>query len=170
MRSPLLSSKVSYPWKLQRLPGWSAIGRSLHLIPFFARGCNKLPTVTYLLCCSDLESLDHLFFRCPFARGIWGRLVLVFSFPRAPLSSSDMWDSWFRELSPFIRLPCSLIARVVLWHIWCARNNCVFNSVFISMPAIFLNICDMYLSWMPAVPSKEMHKLEESIAAVRHCI
>ncbi|XP_039119649.1 uncharacterized protein LOC120255949 [Dioscorea cayenensis subsp. rotundata] len=142
----------------------------LTLDTLFARGCNKLSSVTCLLCCSDIESIDHLFFRCRFSMDIWDRLALIFSFQRAPSSSLDLWGSWLCELDPLIRLPCSLIARVALWHIWLTRNNCVFNSVIISMHVVFLNICHMYLSWMSAAPAKELHKLEDSIAAVRRYI
>ncbi|XP_039134367.1 uncharacterized protein LOC120271756 [Dioscorea cayenensis subsp. rotundata] len=142
----------------------------LTLDTLFARGCNKLPTATCLLCCSDTESIDHLFFRCPLARDIWDRLASIFSFPCIPSSCSDLWDDWYRELSPRLTLSCSLIARVFLWQIWLARNNCIFNSVFIPWHALFLKICHMYISWIPVVPARDLHRLEESIAAVRRCI
>ncbi|KAH7677535.1 Reverse transcriptase zinc-binding domain-containing protein [Dioscorea alata] len=142
----------------------------LTLDTLFARGCNMLPTATCLLCHSDEESCDHLFFRCLIARELWDRLAPMFAFTRAPTSCSDLWGSWLSELSPHRKLQSSLIAKSVLWQIWLARNNCIFNSVFTSMPALFLKICYMYLSWIPVVPPKEMHRLEESIAAVRRCI
>ncbi|XP_039136185.1 uncharacterized protein LOC120273588 [Dioscorea cayenensis subsp. rotundata] len=142
----------------------------LTLDTLFARGCNKLPSATCLLCCSDIESIDHLFFRCRFSREHLEPSRSRLFFPTYPSTSLDLWGSWFRELDPILRLPCSLIARVVLWHIWLARNNRVFNSVFISRPTVFLNICHMYLSWMSVVLAKELRKLEDSIAAVRRCI
>ncbi|KAH7660832.1 Reverse transcriptase zinc-binding domain-containing protein [Dioscorea alata] len=142
----------------------------LTLDTLFARGCNKLPTTTCLLCCSDEESCDHLFFKCPIARGLWTQLAPLFAFSWSPSSYSNLWGSWYRELSPHCKLSSSLIARVVLWQIWLARNNCIFNYVFISTSALFLKICYMYLYWIPAVPPREMHRLDESIAAIRRCI
>ncbi|KAH7655914.1 hypothetical protein IHE45_18G044600 [Dioscorea alata] len=132
----------------------------------FACGWNKLPTATCLLSYSDVESCDHLFFRCSIAKGLWNRLEPLFVFSRASSSCSGLWGSWYHELSPCRKLPSMLIARIVLWQIWIARNNYMFNSVFISMPALLLKICYMYLSWIPTVPPKKMHRLEESIAAV----
>lgn len=35
------------------------------------RRCNKLPTVTCVLCHAGIETMDHLFLHCSFVRPIW---------------------------------------------------------------------------------------------------
>lgn len=133
----------------------------LTLDTLFTCGCNKLPTTTCPLCYTDNKTVDHLFFNCLVAMSIWNRLSLTFAFSRAPSFELELWGSWYSGIDPKYRLSCSLITRAVLWQIWLAKNDCLFNAVHISMPSLLLKTCYMFLSWILAISVKKMHRLEE---------
>ncbi|CAN6248749.1 unnamed protein product [Urochloa humidicola] len=87
--------------------------------------------------CAAAEDQDHLLMRCPRARRVWKLL----GWPLVPYLSSfrDIWDvpQLPEHLPTAIR---SAIITAVLWNIWKARNDLVFNHAFKPPRAILLAV------------------------------
>ncbi|CAN6310230.1 unnamed protein product [Urochloa humidicola] len=85
--------------------------------------------------CAATEDQDHLLMRCPRARRVWKLL----GWPLVPYLSSfrDIWDiPQLPEQLP-TAVPSAIIT-AVLWNIWKARNDLVFNHAFKPPRAILL--------------------------------
>lgn len=95
-------------------------------------GLGKLPTASFPLefrmLQMSIEDLDHLFFHCPFAASVWGRIRL------AQPSSPRLFS--FQDLKSLLLLQprgrgwnwMASLAVSVIWHLWCSRNRLVFDG------------------------------------------
>lgn len=80
-------------------------------------GCQKF------VFCDSLESIDHLFLSCPFARIIWRMVYFAYNIP--PPSNIGNWLNWVDKMSKArIRIGVSALC----WSIWTCRNNIVFKK------------------------------------------
>jgi hypothetical protein len=55
-------------------------------------GCKKCA-----FCDAD-ESINHLFFDCPFARLIWGTIQYTFNVPPPPANVTNIFKNWLNEV------------------------------------------------------------------------
>ncbi|XP_062028738.1 uncharacterized protein LOC133744687 [Rosa rugosa] len=87
--------------------------------------CDNNDTVCQLCRLGD-EDLNHVFFSCPFASGVWQNAgINIYDF-----SSFDAWFlSWFRKGYHKVNTE-NLI--VLCWKIWEARNNLIFRQKTVS--------------------------------------
>lgn len=78
------------------------------------------------VCGEVLETIERLFFECDFARRAWRASYLGFDFSKRNLVQFGDWFSmWLREA------PNKEVVRdsiFMMWAIWCARNDALFNS------------------------------------------
>lgn len=79
-----------------------------------ARGCNKLPIATCILCHSVIETIDHLFIHCAGETNIWNHFARVLGINRTPYSMANLWDGWLKGLRHANRLPYSLLAKAII--------------------------------------------------------
>lgn len=82
-----------------------------------------------LLCGTNLESKNHLFFNCTFSTQVW----MAF-FSHQDLSPPLDFDSviswvWSSHSLPTIRFICKMIFRAVVYFIWKERNSILYNSL-----------------------------------------
>lgn len=68
--------------------------RILTLDRLASRGCNRLPTSTCVLCHSAIESVDHLFLTCAYAKQVWEYFVRLLHLALLPSSLQDLWSNW----------------------------------------------------------------------------
>lgn len=103
-----------------------------------------ISTDSCCFCNSATESLEHLFFSCPFTNEIWRNILLATGIQRAPLS-------WRREISWFCRRTkgksklCRarrLSLAVTVYQIWQAR---IFQGKTSSVQQVYLRIRDLVL-------------------------
>ncbi|GJU30484.1 putative RNA-directed DNA polymerase, eukaryota, reverse transcriptase zinc-binding domain protein [Tanacetum coccineum] len=81
-----LTTMVSFPWrlKLDRLP---------HRLNLSSRGI-EIPVISCSTCNGNVESTQHIFFECAFAKDIW-RLVCIWCDPLIPpFMCNDHWRDW----------------------------------------------------------------------------
>ncbi|KAH7682405.1 Reverse transcriptase zinc-binding domain-containing protein [Dioscorea alata] len=90
--------------------------------------CNRLPSTTCVLCHSDIESSDHLFLNCPVTRRIWDHFTCLFKIPKSHGRLCDLWASWRMRVLPNTRDFCDLLVKALLWNVWLARNDIIFNA------------------------------------------
>lgn len=78
------------------------------------------------LCGRELETIEHLFLNCDFARRVWRASHLGFDFSKGnPVGFVNWFDSWIKKAPDKELIRDSIF---VLWSIWCARNDVLFKS------------------------------------------
>lgn len=80
--------------------------------------------------CGSDETITHLFFQCPFALRVWE--LVPFSGGFAPLSQNSFNEEWQRLLQLTVLPPVGLgrcpLAPWIIWSIWSARNQKIFQQ------------------------------------------
>ncbi|XP_059639124.1 uncharacterized protein LOC132281440 [Cornus florida] len=119
---------------------WVAINLRL---PTLDRRCNShIDATTCILCSSDLESHDHLFFKYSFVKPMWNFLQTRCGFHILPASWSEFitWASYHwkgKSNSWFYNNSISRLALAALvYNIWNERNNRIFKKKFASANAV----------------------------------
>lgn len=84
--------------------------------------------------CNTLESINHLFLQCPFAKEVWGKAPFT---QEVGISGSiDLKDVWLQLCSKSCLPPSGValgpLAPWILWQLWISRNALVFNNRTIS--------------------------------------
>lgn len=150
---------------------WLAWDNSiLTLDKLAARGCNRLPTATCVMCNAGIETVDHLFFSCPFATFIWNSLIPIFRLPSPPQSVHALWGSWRPKLSSHVRDAGDLIIRALMWNIWLERNARIFRDTYSACKSVLCKCIHMFLLWLNAVPDKKKPRLEDSAVSAKRSL
>lgn len=80
--------------------------------------------------CGMPESINHLFFECSFVQKVWTEAPLMPNVEvRGPIDLETTWTNICARINlpPTGVTQCSL-APWILWQIWIARNNAIFND------------------------------------------
>ena len=77
--------------------------------------------------CSSVETIQHLFFDCYFARFVWNTVQMAYGI-QPPTSFANLFGSWLHGLSLKLRNQILLGAAALCWSIWLNRNDMVFNK------------------------------------------
>lgn len=89
-----------------------------------------IPTDGLCKRCGTLESIDHLFLHCPFAKNIWRATPFATPFEYSGLI--DLKSIWIniceRTCLPPTGIVLGELAPWILWQIWCARNQFIFEG------------------------------------------
>nr|GEZ89587.1 RNA-directed DNA polymerase, eukaryota [Tanacetum cinerariifolium] len=102
---------------------------------------NKLPTrvnldtkgidvdsVLCLICCVNVETVNHVFFSCEMAKDFWALMAIWWELD-IPICSNFMeWCSWidYSHLSSKAKLVLEGVGGSLLWSIWRFRNELIF--------------------------------------------
>jgi hypothetical protein len=116
---------VAFSWKLfhDRIPTEVNLSYRHVLPPKASLNC--------VLCEGNIESTNHLFLQCEFARGVWDGLFswLGFNF----LSPPNLFIHWEcrngNSTNKRIRNGFRLIWHAAVWCIWRARNDRIFKNI-----------------------------------------
>ncbi|KAF5207646.1 hypothetical protein FRX31_002767 [Thalictrum thalictroides] len=96
-----------------------------------ARGMQLAPFCC--LCVGSEESMGHLFLHCCFVDSVWesvlsplnGQRPNLFNF----LTVESFLHAWPRvQGSVFVQKVWELVPYVVIWSVWCARNDVIFKG------------------------------------------
>ncbi|GAV91823.1 zf-RVT domain-containing protein, partial [Cephalotus follicularis] len=83
--------------------------------------------------CGEPETLDHLFFHCPFSSRVWLEVLALCNLVRPILPSADEVD-WMIIHSPgtmFHHSLRKLAMAATIFHLWIERNNRCFSNRFL---------------------------------------
>ncbi|GAV67837.1 zf-RVT domain-containing protein, partial [Cephalotus follicularis] len=92
-------------------------------------------SVSCVFNCGEVESLDHLFFLCPFSQNIWGAVLSMCNILR-PISHWSDEVQWMLDHARGHKFPTrvrKLAFAASVYHIWLERNRRCFKNEF--MPA-----------------------------------
>ncbi|KAG7578550.1 Zinc knuckle CX2CX4HX4C [Arabidopsis thaliana x Arabidopsis arenosa] len=112
-------------------------------IPAVAASCKR---------CGNLESTIHILLHCPFAQRVWSRAPLA-----ASLSGSNILRTklLLTALKPCKNLPPSGLSLTpiypwILWNLWIARNQLLFEDRFFSEDETLLKAIQEAKNWQSA--------------------
>lgn len=131
------------------------------------RRCNRLPTDTCVLCHAGSESVDHLFIQCDLAQQVWEHFARLLHFPQLLTFLVDLWGRWRTLLHPERRAFGDLVAKAIVWTVWIARNDCIFNAITMHVYHLIVKIGRMLVSWCSSFSGGSKAKLEDDISTVR---
>lgn len=73
-------------------------------------------------------------------------------------------------MRPSLKAMSDLVVKAIVWNVWLARNDCIFNANAISAQVILLKVDCMLLSWFSAVPNATKEKLVDSMTTIRRSL
>jgi hypothetical protein len=77
--------------------------------------------------CDSEESINYLFFTCPFARLIWRTVQFTFNIP-PPANVTNMFGNWLNGVEKKSKAQIRTGICALMWAIWNCRNDLVFNK------------------------------------------
>jgi hypothetical protein len=98
--------------------------------------------------CHHDETINHLFFKCQFARYVWS-ITQIGSTLYPPRSVAHLFGSWLngveRRFKTFIRVG----AIAIIWSLWLCRNDKVFNDKNSSLMQVIYRSTATLRLWSP---------------------
>jgi hypothetical protein len=91
--------------------------------------------------CNSEETARHLFFDCARAAAVWAALGV-----HVPDGEVDIWS--LTSPIPVAASAWHATIAVVLWHVWKARNDVVFNSLSCSPADVLRRSCADIAVWI----------------------
>ena len=77
--------------------------------------------------CDSKESIDHLFFTCPFAHGLW--TIVQYALNIIPPSNvSNMFGNWLHGVEKKTKAQIRVGTCALVWSLWNYRNDIIFNK------------------------------------------
>ena len=89
------------------------------------RHCNESQACYF---CSKLETIQHLFFECHYARFLWHSLHIVFGI--SPRNINHLFNDWAKLGGHRYNLKLLTSATTIWWAIWLTSNDSVFNNCY----------------------------------------
>jgi hypothetical protein len=77
--------------------------------------------------CHKDETIQHLFFECPFARIIWRIIHIMFGFS-PPANVKNLFGNWLAGILKKDLIHIRVGVCAVLWAMWNVRNDFIFNK------------------------------------------
>lgn len=102
--------------------------------------------------CGQTESIHHLFFQCEFAKRVWDFAPFT-----SPMDSSGLIDlaiNWLNLVDlkclPPTGIPSEGLTPWIMWSIWIARNNLLFNQKASSPEDVISRAISSAREWLEA--------------------
>jgi hypothetical protein len=98
--------------------------------------------------CGVHEDMDHLFFKCPVAKVVWGVLAVCFHQTIRPNSYGQYW-AWVRSALPGGQEVYVLGLAAICWTTWKAKNRTCFDKKSIKSPMdVLFSACVFLQYWI----------------------
>ena len=115
--------------------------------------------------CGGIESVDHLFFECTFAKLVWQKVQKMYLLYRGDFcwQMEVQWWSVFLKGKSFATQPRRLDLSATVWHLWQERNSRIFKQTSktnVRLVAPIVNfVQSTCVSWESALRTKESLEL-----------
>ena len=131
---------------------------------------NKWPGNPSCSFCSQLETVDHLFFQCSVATVTWGFIALCLGTHEIP-NEILAYSGWIRKHLPGGTTIYHFIFAAICWAIWKCRNKACFDSKLIKHPAeIIYHASSFMMYWAGLYPPEMQGKILEGVMTLLACI
>ncbi|XP_048613305.1 uncharacterized protein LOC125587171 [Brassica napus] len=112
--------------------------------------------------CNEIESTNHLLLHCRFAKKVWELAPLSTGFDlRGLVDLAELWSDLCRVVSlPPVGLQAGSLVPWILWAIWIARNNLIFNNKTSTPEETITKAVVMAREWFLAQEKVTPHKKE----------
>jgi hypothetical protein len=77
--------------------------------------------------CDNKESIQHLFFDCPFAKLVWRIIHMTFGLA-PPKNITNLFGNWLRGIPKKDLILVRVGVCAVIWTMWNTRNVFIFNK------------------------------------------
>ena len=94
--------------------------------------------------CDHEETIQHLFFDCPFTKVLWRIVHLAFNIT-PPKNTTNLFGNWLTGVNKKDKEHIRVGVCVLLWAIWHVRNNFIFNKA--SFPS-FMQVIPLASHWI----------------------
>jgi hypothetical protein len=94
--------------------------------------------------CDQDETIQHLFFSCPFVKIIWRIIHMTFNIP-PPSNITNLFGNWLNGVAKKDKEHIRVGVCALLWAIWNVRNDFTFNKR--SYPS-FLQVIPLVTHWI----------------------
>ncbi|KAG0514745.1 hypothetical protein BDA96_10G219700, partial [Sorghum bicolor] len=105
--------------------------------------------------CNEVENVEHLLFKCPYATQVW--TALGFALNQQTNMAQVLLAADHNQLGQ-ADIEAATILIAIAWNIWLARNRKVFDNVIIPCSAIKENVVQTLHLWKH-ITSKEPRSL-----------
>lgn len=82
----------------------------------------------------------------------------------------SLWDSWMVLVRPSMRFMGDLVVKALVWNVWLARNDHIFNANVLHVHALIVKIDQMLLSWFSSCVEGDKRKLDDSMKTIRRSL
>jgi hypothetical protein len=114
-----------------------------------------------------MESINHIFFSCVFARLLWSGIREAFGVQWNPTSLADFLVI-LQQLTPIVRQAFWILFAAQSWALWLIRNKLTIENSFPKQPADCFYKTAMFLQlWRPLLKEKHVDKMDIIIGALR---
>jgi hypothetical protein len=115
--------------------------------------------------CHSLETLQHLFFDCVYAKFLWRSIHILFGIV-PPLNIDDLFVNWSKRGNKKYNTLLLMAAAALFWAIWITRNEIVFDKC---KPKSFLQVLFWGTHWLRQWANLQRHDLKDQmIYAAQH--
>ena len=115
------------------------------LTKHFLKGLGIIQEDTFVFCMESSETIEHLFFQCPYSAYLWKLSKLKLDLKNARgtslMEEANNIDIKFKQKNNTSTL-AKLVFAAVVWHIWKERNDRIFLSESKHKILVFKNIYD----------------------------
>ena len=93
--------------------------------------------------CDSLETIEHLFISCPFAKNLWRMIFFTFNIT-PPTNIANMFSNWLNGVEKKTKARIRVGVTALCWSIWTSRNNIIFNKSGTN----FLQVIRLAVHWL----------------------
>ena len=117
--------------------------------------------------CGEIETADHILFRCPTARFLWIFLENSLSLNCSPTSREELFFDVLPNNYERGKTNMLFLCADTLWTLWKTRNELVFDDKVIPTTDILIFKLTTCLShWKKLLPEKNLQKVEEMLGEI----
>jgi hypothetical protein len=96
--------------------------------------------------CTENETVNHLFFKCPTAKYVWSRLAYALGSDCRPSNMNQFW-LWVHRILPQAPTIYAVGLTAVIWAIWRTRNVVCFDKKRIKSPTEIVCLICSFLTY-----------------------
>ena len=94
--------------------------------------------------CDQVETIQHLFIMCPFAKMVWRIVHMAFNLT-PPTNITNLFGNWLLGVSKKEKVLIRVGVCALLWAMWNIRNDYIFNN---AKSSSFMQVIPMATHWI----------------------